>query len=80
MTLEVEYRWQFTYYEQMERLPMGEVFPLIVVDGEMLEDSFQIDAFLERQNVTFERFLELVPDGYKGDINILNGNCVPQGN
>ena len=64
-TLQVEYRWQFTKWEQMEMLPV-EVFPLIVVNDELMEDSFQIEEFLNRHKLTFEEFILKVPNGYNG--------------
>lgn len=69
-TLKVEYRRQFTYWEQEELLSVS-VFPLIVIDGELLEDSFQIESFLDEHKLTFEEFTQLVPDGYDGSLEIL---------
>jgi len=69
--LKVEYRWQFTEWEQMEILPVP-VFPIIVVDDELLRDSFEIEEFLERHKLSFEEFTQRVPDDYDGALAILN--------
>ena len=68
--MKVEYRWQFTYYEQMEMLPLP-IFPLIVIDDELLETNDKINEFLENHNLTFEEFTQRVTDGYDGEIEIL---------
>ena len=68
--LKVEYRWQFTKWEQMEMLPTP-IFPIMVINDELLEDNSQIEGFLEKHQLTFEEFTQKVPDGYCGPLLII---------
>ena len=69
--LEVHYRWQITEFEllTMRKYP---VWPAIIVDDVILKHTYQIDEFLKEHSISFEEFIERVPDGYNGTTNILS--------
>lgn len=75
-TLEVHYRWQYTRWNHLDVLPgsLGQgVFPTVVIDDECLNNTelTELTEYLDKLGITFEEFIELVPDGYIGTTKIL---------
>ena len=68
--LEVHYRWQITEWEHLDLLS-DPLFPVIVVDDRLLRDNVDIIGFLSKHKLTFEQFIQRVPDDYTGTTAIL---------
>lgn len=69
-SLEVLYRWQITKWDKLDLIPYP-VWPAIVVDDVLLEQTCDIHDFLKRYGISFEEFIARVPHGFVGTTAIL---------
>ena len=71
--LEVHYRWQITKWEQLDLIPYP-VWPAIIVDDVLLEQTCTINDFLREYDISLEEFIARVPHGFVGTTAILARN------